>query len=556
MIIDIILGLFIFHFNCSQILASLLVYAILSVLLFPVVLWVVSMFRPEYFESGLFSAASGFIHMTKSFFFPIVGGLLAMIISEKVSPTRVEVKIAITDFEPEPVANVTAQYEADYIMPAVRNLGDFGEVISLKLEKIGRPYDNILDALKNDRVDLAVVSPFTYIFYQKLGDHTFSNSLKVVGFKFPNTGGHQYFSGFVFNRACGDTIRQMLRGVDGLVDTNIKDKRMRLILSDEPLSTSGRIIPARWLLERGLDTLVSSADYLPSKEMLPLLGSDARYFGSLSSNQWDILQKTDPKLAEKLEFYPLEEVPIPFDPLMVNRKAWDDKFNRWRDLVTDFFLLRNVDLSKTRQDIILEALRGIVRPAGEGEWDSRNRDFINYLFTGIVKDKNGKNYSVIFPEPYNLLGYSLGYQPKTGSMIDGSVTHLAEPSVSVRKDDWYSFNYPYTLSPDLSHLLLKVDSVSKFAEGFQEIHMKSNTYPWSYPLGVSPSWGPRKISPLLHPRTLLRIFNQSFIQLIDRKNLPGRRFSPLPGTCWPNQQDCKCVSPKPPESSKIPQKRG
>jgi len=513
---DFILGITIFHFNWEHRGASLLVYAIVSLLLFPVALWVVSLGCPECFESGRFSANSGFIHMTKTFFYPIVGGLLAMIISEKVNPARMEVRMAITDFEPEPIANVAGQYEMDYILPAVKNLGNFGEVISIKMEKVGRPYDNILDALKNNRIDLAVVSPFTYIFYRKIGNPDFVDSLQVIGFKFPNTGGHQYVSGFVFNREGSSSIRQMLQKADSSEIAYAEASKIRLVLSEEPLSTSGRIVPARWLLERGLSGLVQRADYLPSREMLMLASSDERYFGSLSRDQWETLQKTDPTLAKKLEFYPLEEVPIPFDPLMVNERVWKNKFETGQHLIVDFFLLRNLDLRKTRADIILKALRGIVLPTDRNkkdEWNERNQSFEDYLFTGIVKDSR----SIIFPEPYNLLGYSMGYQKcfcPNDSMCYDAVRFSELDSVK-RRGDWFSLDYPYHLSHG-GHRNALINSSHAFSPGFREVILE-------HPLTgtLSSKRG-----------ALVYIFCEPTFRFVSRHNLPGRKFRPFEDTQW------------------------
>lgn len=535
LLINLLLGWQIFHFNCRSMglgLASLFVYFVLSIVFFPIVLWCFSLFYPRLFEAEvkenkppkLFSEKSGFFHMTKAFLLPIAGGFIALAITEKVKPTRVEVKLAITDFEPEPRSNVTDMYENEYIQPAVQNLGNFADVISIKVEKIGKPYDNILDALQNERIDLAVVSPFTYIFYKKMGDSVFNNSLKVIGFKFPNTGGHHYYSGFVFNKDNGNRIREMLQQVDTLVSRAARypgnTSNFRLILSDESLSTSGRIVPERWLIERDLACLVKDANFLPAKEMLPIIAYNEGYFGALSTNQWEIFQKADPELSARLEFYPLEEVPIPFDPLMVKNEVWDKKFTKWYHLIADFFLLRNLDLCKTRQDIILESLRGIVKRVDkEGEslnWDSCNAAFVDYLFTGIVKDSS----TIIFPAPYSQLGYQLKTDLVHNPIYD--IVFLNTPNIIMtqfltlpveaanRNNDWYSFVYPLELGNfNVNPVDTIIPNFTTWRIGYSESNFTS-------------------INPYLRKGRLVRV-PHSLIRLdyVPRTNLPGRLFKPL-----------------------------
>lgn len=461
MLITLIIIASIVKFNCEHWIFSIIIWLlILCFILIPVFALGV------YLKIGFFlrkvEEDTKFQLVLKNLVNPFFIGLIIALITAKITAPRIQFTIGISDFTPALGIDLSKVYTDSYSVFSQKLLGGYADIVEIKVEKIGKPYLNVMDALADDRIDMALLSPLNFIFYDKwesVKEDSTLKALKIVAYKFPNNGGHFYTTGFIFNRK-NIKIRNIFEKIrDGNLDIDFPGN-YRLILSDESLSTSTRAVPSIWLMTHNLNCALTKANYLPSDEMTQWVLDNPNYFGTCSSNNWDMM-KINGK-AEKFDYFPLDSIPIPYDPVAVNEEKWNENFDKGYQLLWDFITLRKLDISRNRQDIILDVLKNIMKVPIESniqqEWLNNNKDFIDFLRSGVVESVNiEKSYiSVFFPAYYNHFGDILWYENvEMNRYINIQTYKLQGRKETEKSSSWNDFSYPYkyftfSITPPLS----------------------------------------------------------------------------------------------------------
>lgn len=198
-------------------------------------------------------------------------------------------------------------------------------------------YAGVIKSLKNEEIKMAFLSMglYTAVEKNKLGGGDFEKDYKLIGFVRKNQL-RAYYSGIVckkdtlYPKSADSILRKYFNALnktdsckfiqqktcDFHGHKKIDSGKVCLILVNDEYSTSGHIVPENWLLDKGVNVRDSVFHHCKNrKEMLELIKEDNRHIGFMSNEDFDRSKDTS-----KYNFYPIYDMPIPYDAVLVNRK--------------------------------------------------------------------------------------------------------------------------------------------------------------------------------------------------------------------------------------------
>jgi hypothetical protein len=351
-------------------------------------------------EKHFFKEDGGFSFLLKGVFIPILVGFIALMVSENINPKKIPVNIVLGGAYSGFQAAYKSEFKDDFLEPAIKSLGDYEKTLALNVIEVG-PYDQILADVTTGKADIASLPPFAYIFYNwyfsDIDTHSFNpvSKTKVVGYKNTSQRGNFYKAGLLFNKSKNDDF---VGETAAKIIAKVNTEKGKVIFSNESLSTSGNHIAKTWLMSQGCTDLWVNGTKVASSEMLEALcytnhpdsntcTNKPYEVGFFSSDQWDILKRYDPQEAKKFNWVPIPDLPIPYEPILVNKEDWDRKFDSGWQRLWDMLTLRKLDFRKSRKEIILESLQSFMTPIQkESEWLKHNRVFANVLRSGVADE--------------------------------------------------------------------------------------------------------------------------------------------------------------------------
>lgn len=267
-----------------------------------------------------------------------------------------------------------------------------GQVISGK-------YSNILRELKDGKIDIAFVPPYCYLYHNYLSPNELEE-VELVGIK-TKWSNLTYTSGFL--------VRQD-SDIKSLDDIN--KNTVKVFIHGDYLSTSTYIIPSIFLWEHGLTKIVPVHEPR-RREMIPKILNarvEEGVIGTLSNEDWEriraypkgLVNSMPPWLlktfqisardqyADFLRFIPIDNIPIPYDAVLVHTPSWTKRFK------------------VKEREIILNALRNTLKQV-KGRWEEQYPAFVDYVASGVIAGKflverkhtdwkKGESYLVFLPK--------------------------------------------------------------------------------------------------------------------------------------------------------------
>lgn len=289
---------------------------------------------------------------------PAFIGFLAYLITDRVYGNKETIIIGISNSSYSNSVDFSKIYYENYIKKANELLGGYHPSLQFDIVTISGNYEEIWKALDEERIDIAFVSP--YNFQNKLGQDTMINGYEVIGGKYTGIGA-TYKSGFLVSKKHRQLIKK-----DSDIANKIGNHSLELLLSNEPLSTSGYVVPCYWLkdVKRINQFDVSSCDRQTLPENVELIIADSFQSNKIkactfSSDMWNNMKSISPELSNKLHFVPIDTIEIQMDPVVVKKTNWDKKNTIWLKIV-DLIKLRNTDIGTDRHEIIENSLRYIM----------------------------------------------------------------------------------------------------------------------------------------------------------------------------------------------------
>lgn len=423
----------------------------------------------------------------------LIGGFALFFFSENLRGEKGVIEMGSTDWSFSDSVDIRSILKEEVSTGAERLLGSYSKEYEFDLKVVKRPYSNLVGAVLNDRVDIGIVSPYTYLFHHEKGDSLFRSRSRLIGRKYSSYG-LTYTPGFILNKKYKDSLTTA-------EDIFKKDRNLKLLISDEELSTSTRVIPLIAMIDHGqfdvakrsrpvsrqdmLDMLQADKDSLGKADSLHLnfssvpkgvnqrhemedkldlirkvhvksvkVPSDTIVLGVSTSDQWEFMKKKDPGLY----FIPLEDYKIPYDPVVVNREQWEWRFKNPFDALSDFIRFKTFPLWRTREDIILDALRGIVKKTeDENEWIDSNTVFVQRVSSWLVKPQSDSirsdstSISLLIPRgEFDITGsWSV-------SQNDSLRFFRVDTNEELNRNEYVSASYPYRLVTNDSLVILPV----------------------------------------------------------------------------------------------------
>lgn len=344
--------------------------------------------------------------------FPIVAGVIGFFITERFIGTRTPIIGAISDHAiTSPSSDIIKYHKNTLIDPANKMLGGYGSFLEFDLKVISRPYGSIFDALDNGIAHFGFVNPYTYIYrYQDAQ----KNGFRLLGLKYTNQG-KQYSTGFIYERGSragnflekyGEDLKNEKIGGASNYQKEPNREIDCVYFWDEYLSTSGHVVPERWLLEQGGNwaKLAATARSVPPHELI--MNTKGRNIAAISKDLWMRIIYSDSALNEKYGYFEIPDFPIPFDAVVVKDSMWNEICkNDWHRLI-DFLSLRELRFWKYREDFIMDALRPMIKRVEENstptdEWIDLNKSFIVRLNSIILYLEEGIAYLPKNPDKIN-----------------------------------------------------------------------------------------------------------------------------------------------------------
>ena len=257
-------------------------------------------------------------------------------------------------------------------------LGGYNQSLQLDIVNVSGGYSQLWEALDKKRIDIAFVS--AYNFFNKLnsielkekkdtGNSHFGDYC-LIGGKYTETG-RIYHSGFLVSKnAQISNIAEFLR--------KLQDSSVNLYFVNEDLSGSGWQIPYCYLEKaRKFSKILNTLHKESLPQIVSLVYNDTTHKNActLSDDMWNNMKKISPKEADSLNFIEIADFGLPLDAIFVREDNWSDINSKWDNFV-DFVKLRNVDIRKSRADIIVNSLRYMM---DAGAKKSEFRKFADYL---------------------------------------------------------------------------------------------------------------------------------------------------------------------------------
>lgn len=247
-------------------------------------------------------------------------------------------------------------------------------------------YAGVIKSLKNEEIKMAFLSMglYTAVEKNKLGGGDFDKDYKLIGFVRKNQL-RTYYSGIVCKKdtSCpgsADSILSKYFNVPNKTDSckfiqektcdfhghkKIDTGKVCLILVNDEYSTSGHIVPENWLLDKGVNVRGDVFHHCKNrKEMLELIDKDNQHIGFMSNEDFDRLEDTS-----KYNFYPIYDMPIPYDAVLVNRKWWYRKGKKVQKQLLDALDSDRIGLTTLGED---------------NEMEKRVKYFQEYIYSGVV----------------------------------------------------------------------------------------------------------------------------------------------------------------------------
>ncbi len=205
----------------------------------------------------------------------------------------------------------------------------FAEKIQTKLGKpvkifISKNYEGLIEALKNKKVDFAILSSLTYVIAEKQA------AVKVLLKK--TWGGPYYYSTLVVNQ------KSKIKSVKDL-------KQKRIVFVDKN-STSGYLYPQVFLKKNKLSdsdfkAITFSGNHSASIEALEQDRADvAAVFADDEKGQVGAWTRFSKKPASAFRMIWVS-VPIPNDPIVVRQSFYDDNPKLTLEMMYDFIEIQN-----------------------------------------------------------------------------------------------------------------------------------------------------------------------------------------------------------------------
>lgn len=235
---------------------------------------------------------------------------------------------------------------------------DKGKVYQFKNKVVPGNYKDILTYLKKEKIDIAFVSPYCYIFVKYLEPNKLEG-LEFVGVK-------RHWSSLTYNS--GFLVRND-SGIKELGDINVTT--VNSFILGHLYSTSTSVIPFIFLAEHGLTGIKFRREPERDKKVKEIINSKAeeKVIAALSNEDWRRLISQNKDLLRFLHFIPIN-IPIPYDAVFVNKDSWEKRFN------------------KKERDMILDALSDSIKKVPESmRWEKEYPDFVDYVASGIITRK-------------------------------------------------------------------------------------------------------------------------------------------------------------------------
>ncbi len=200
-----------------------------------------------------------------------------------------------------------------------------------------KTYSGVVRGLKDEKIHMAFLSMGLYaaIKHNKIGDERFNKDYELIGFIRKNNS-KVYCSGIVCRkdsiadkmirrRLCGnailkDSISEKIHLHVPIQEYFNEGKGISLILGDDEYSTSCHLLPENWLLDNGINARNNGIKHYSKNRggMLEAVRENNWLVGFMSDE--DFKRNKD---TANYRFYPITEVPIPYDAIIVNRKWWN-----------------------------------------------------------------------------------------------------------------------------------------------------------------------------------------------------------------------------------------
>ncbi|MFI5251736.1 MAG: hypothetical protein ACHQQQ_04805 [Bacteroidota bacterium] len=333
-----------------------------------------------------------------------------------------------------------SQRDSTFVVSASKILGPLASTYQFDMKMMGVDYEDLLIALHKGTVDLASISPYTYIYYYnknhycaKDKDKDPFSDFRTVGQQY-NQGRAYYYSGFLKFR--------FDNSFDSLVEiTRDTTKVKYLILNREHKSTSTYIIPTIYLEQHGREDLVNNHTEMTRLEFIQKLKRDSDWWppGTIIAFSNDDYDNLDSAISKRLDYIRIDSVPIPYDPVMINAERWDKEIKPHEKEIKDSF-----------GDII-----SFYDEPNETSWVNKNSYFIDYVESGIIVDSvlvDSAGTSVIKKESDSV--YLVKFCSAAQFILPPSIALKSETVDLCREDDQreskkpnYNLIYPMSLTP-------------------------------------------------------------------------------------------------------------
>lgn len=201
---------------------------------------------------------------------------------------------------------------------------------------ISKNYMGLVDAIKNKKVDLAILSAMTYVMVEK------ETQVKVLLKKTWNKGGAFYYSSIITKK-------------DSPINSAKDLKNKRMVFVDEK-STSGYLYPQVFLkkqsiLDKDFKSVLFSGNHAASIDMLESGKADAAAVFSDDENgkigAWTRFSKNK---KNKFKVIWLSD-PIPNDPIVVRQDFYDEN-----PKITHEIMYNLIEIQSENNNLLTEAL--------------------------------------------------------------------------------------------------------------------------------------------------------------------------------------------------------
>lgn len=293
---------------------------------------------------------------------PFFIGIVSYLVADRVYSSKEVIIIGISDFSYSDSINFADIYKKQSISKANKLLGGYHPSLAFDIVTVAGGYDQLWEALKDNRIDMAFVSPYNFACKVREEPSEFNNYFKLIGGKYTSIG-KKYHAGFLANKIAFkgqdkelNNFKDTIKIKELLSDASV---RLKVYLSNEDKSTSGYKIPIMWLKKNNCDTNKIKRGIVPDN-FLNINDTNVLALCSFSSDLWYNLRKSNPEIAKNLFFFPVDDS-IPMDAVVVLKSRWDKEINSFKNNFIDMLKLRNIDISIDRDSVVRKSLRYMMK---------------------------------------------------------------------------------------------------------------------------------------------------------------------------------------------------